>query len=71
MTAQCGDFLSVHSVGFLKLDNSELKPILVSSTSSPATINGRDVFNHAAEAKTGSFSSFIQSARSVVYVASP
>ncbi|CAI8026227.1 Ran-binding protein 3 [Geodia barretti] len=52
-------------VGFLKLDNSELNPILASSASSPAAINGRDVFNHTAEAKTGSFSGFIQSASTV------
>ena len=55
----------VCTVGFLKLDNSELKPVLVSSAPPPATAtNGSATLNHT-ENKSGSFTSFIQSARSV------
>ena len=54
-------FHYLHSVGFLKLDNSELKPVHISSTSS--TNGSKDGLNHSDTAKSRSFSTFIQSAR--------
>ena len=73
----CGIF-SLRLVGFLKLDNSELKPVsasnaLLSGSSAAAeggvatngSKDGISQFNHT-DSKSGSFGGFIQSARLAV-----